>query len=165
MKAHKIVSDDKYLKTSCVPCRTLEEGEQIANMLKATLAANRDGVGLAANQIGINKSVCLISVKKLIVLINPKIVGKYDKFIYREGCLSYPGQSVMTERYKNIVVMADNHKDLLKFSCDSPQDMLECVCVQHEIDHLNGITMHMRIPKLATPKATDLLISAIKDNK
>ena len=61
------------------------------------------------------------------------------------------------------MVKADNHKDPLVFSADTEQDMLECSCVQHEIDHLDGVTMFDRIPLLAQPKAADLLIKGIKD--
>ena len=165
MKAYKITGDEKALRTPCKPCRTLEEGEQIVTILKKVLEQSRDGVGLAANQIGIHKSVCLINVKKPIALINPEIVAKFDKFMYKEGCLSFPGDYVLTERFRNIVVKADNHKELLKFSCNTPEDTLECACVQHEIDHLNGITMHDRTPSLVMPKAADLLIKGIKDGK
>ena len=61
--------------------------------------------------------------------------------MFNEGCLSYPGDNVVTERYANIAVTADNHSEMLYFSEDN---LLESVCVQHEIDHLNGITMHDR---------------------
>tara|TARA_R100000808_G_scaffold24596_1_gene57080 strand:- start:4504 stop:5001 length:498 start_codon:yes stop_codon:yes gene_type:complete len=165
MKNYKIINDEKMLRTPCAPCRTIEEGEQVVNILLATLQKSSNGVGLAANQVGIQKSVCVINVKKPIALINPKIVGKYDKFLYKEGCLSFPGDYVTTERYKNIMVKADNHKDLLSFSSDTPEDMLECACVQHEIDHLNGITMYDRTPALVFSRASDLLIEGIKNGK
>ena len=48
----------------------------------------------------------------------------------------------MTERWTNIIVADDNHRKELIFSFD--KNALECVCVQHEIDNLNGITMHDR---------------------
>jgi len=163
MKTHKIVKDKTKLTSPCSPCRTTEEGERIGALLTGVLKENGEGVGLAANQIGINQRVCLINVKEPILLINPEIVGKFNKFVYREGCLSFPGDYVMTERYKNIMVKADNHKGALTFSSDTEQDKLECVCVQHEIDHLNGITMYYRIPLLAQPKAADLLIKGLKD--
>ena len=55
--------------------------------------------------------------------------------------MSFPGDIVTTQRYANIAVTADNHPKTLYFSEDN---LLESVCVQHEIDHLNGITMYDR---------------------
>ena len=165
MKTYKIIKNKTKLQSPCDPCKTLSEGEQVGAILKSVLEKSQDGVGLAANQIGINKRVCLINVKKPILLINPKIVSKFDKFYYREGCLSFPGDYVITERYKNIMVKADNHKKLIQFTCGTPEDTLECACVQHEIDHLNGILMFDRASPLAMPSATDLLIRGLKNGK
>jgi len=102
---------------------------------------------LAANQIGINKRVCVVNVKEPIVLVNPKIVEKSkEQFIFPEGCLSFPDDKIKTTRHQDIVVEADNHKGKLSFSANSKDinDAFECVCVQHEIDHLDGITMFDR---------------------
>jgi peptide deformylase len=165
MKTYKIVKDRAKLKSPCVPCRTIDEGLRVGTILKAMLKESKDGVGLAANQIGINLRVCIINVKRPILLVNPRIVNKFDKFLYKEGCLSFPGDYVTTERYKNIMVEADNHKKMLIFSSDTPEDMLECACIQHEIDHLDGITMFDRGILMAQPKAADLLIRGIKDGK
>jgi hypothetical protein len=63
-----------------------------------------------------------------------------------EGCLSFPNKKVRTKRNVSIQVRADNHESTLSFSADSKEvnDAFECVCVQHEIDHLDGITMFDR---------------------
>ena len=106
---------------------------------------HKTGVGLAANQVGINKRVCVISVIKPIILVNPKIVGKFGKINFKEGCLSFPGDYIITERYAEIAVKADNHPAMIYFSVE--KNALECVCVQHEIDHLDGITMFSRQKK------------------
>lgn len=163
MKTYKIVNKRDELRRPCNPCETIEEGKRIGAILKEILEKSDNGVGLAANQIGIQKRVCLINVKKPILLINPEIVNKFDKFFYKEGCLSFPGDYIVTERYRNIVVKADNYKELLIFTSGNSEDILECVCVQHEIDHLNGVTMFERASLLAQPKAADLLIKGIKD--
>ena len=108
---------------------------------------HHEGVGLSANQIGINKRVCVINVKEPLVLINPKIVEKSkEQFVFPEGCLSFPNDKIKTTRYQDIVVEADNHQGRLSFSANSKDinDAFECVCVQHEIDHLDGITMFDR---------------------
>tara|TARA_Y100000592_G_scaffold17873_1_gene27134 strand:+ start:73 stop:684 length:612 start_codon:yes stop_codon:yes gene_type:complete len=126
---------------------TLEEGEKISSQLFNELTAAGNGIGLAANQIGINKRVCVINVKQPIALVNPVIVEKSeDTFIFAESCLSFPKKHIKTQRHVSIKVKADNHDEVLSFSADSKDvnDAFECVCVQHEIDHLDGITMFDR---------------------
>ena len=137
-----IVKDRKRLEKECKPCGTVSEGLLIGEELLKILQQQKDGVGLAANQIGINKRVCLVYVTKPDILVNPTISGKFGKTFFQEGCLSFPGDYVLTERWTNIIVKADNHKEQLFFNFE--KDPLECVCVQHEIDHLDGITMFDR---------------------
>ena len=88
---------------------------------------------------------------------NPKIIEKSEeKFAFMEGCLSFPDETVKTTRHKWVKVQALNHNHTLYFSVwndDSEegydkdkylQQAYETACVQHEIDHLDGITMHER---------------------
>ena len=141
-----IVTDKNKLKTKCSPV-SIDEGEEIGVRLLHELRQSDNGIGLAANQIGINKRVCVINVKEPLVLINPKIVEKSkEQFVFAEGCLSFPDSKVKTIRHESIVVEADNHKSKLSFSANSQDinDAFECVCVQHEIDHLDGIIMFDR---------------------
>ena len=142
-----IVKDKSRLTTRCEPT-TIKDGEEIAVRLLHELRNSEEkGIGLAANQIGINKRVCVVNVKEPIVLINPEIIERSDKeFIFPEGCLSFPNKKVRTKRNISVKVKADNHKSTLSFSADSKEvnDAFECVCVQHEIDHLDGITMFER---------------------
>ena len=141
-----IIKDKIKLQEKCSPV-SVKEGEEIGVRLLHELRESDNGIGLAANQIGINKRVCVINVKEPLVLINPKIVKKSkEQFIFPEGCLSFPNDKIKTTRYQDIVVEADNHKGRLSFSANSKDinDAFECVCVQHEIDHLDGITMFDR---------------------
>ena len=141
-----IIKDKTKLEEKCSPV-SVKEGEEIGVRLLHELRESENGIGLAANQIGINKRVCVINVKEPLVLINPKIVEKSkEQFIFPEGCLSFPDSKIKTTRYQDIVVEADNHKGRLSFSANSKDinDAFECVCVQHEIDHLDGITMFDR---------------------
>ena len=141
-----IVTDKNKLTTPCEVV-SIKEGEEIGAQLLKELSESKNGFGLAANQIGINKKVCVVNVKKPIVLINPKIVEKSEEiFIFPEGCLSFPNKHIRTSRYVSVTVEADNHDDKLSFSADSKDidDAFECACVQHEIDHLDGITMFDR---------------------
>ena len=146
-----IIKDKNKLKEICEPCTSIQEGEEIGAQLLDELTKSKNGIGLAANQIGINKRVCVINVKEPIVLINPEIIERSEKeFIFPEGCLSFPNKKVRTKRNVSIKVKADNHEEVLSFSADSSEmnDAFECVCVQHEIDHLDGITMFDREFKL-----------------
>ena len=134
------VTDEKQLRKAC-RVADAREGTLIGERLLEILAKTNDGVGLSANQVGIDRRVCVINVVRPIVLVNPKIVGKFGKSYFQEGCLSFPGQVVVTERWTDIVVSCQGGKELV-FSFE--KNPLECVCVQHEIDHLNGVTMFDR---------------------
>ena len=142
-----IITEEAKLRLMCEEVKTVKEGEEIGVQLFKELYESQTGIGLAANQIGINKRVCVINVKEPIVLINPRIVDhSEEQFVFAEGCLSFPGKHVRTGRYVDVTVEADNHEGKLKFSADSKDinDAFECACVQHEIDHLDGITMFDR---------------------
>mgnify|MGYP003151368810 CR=1 FL=1 len=141
-----IIKDKTKLEQKCSPV-SIKEGEEIGVRLLHELRESENGIGLAANQIGINKRVCVVNVKEPLVLINPKIVEKSkEQFVFPEGCLSFPDDKIKTLRHESIVVEADNHEGRLSFSANSKEinDAFECVCVQHEIDHLDGITMFDR---------------------
>ena len=141
-----IIKDKIKLQEKCSPV-SIKEGEEIGVRLLHELRKSENGIGLAANQIGMQKRVCVVNVKEPLVLINPKIVEKSkEQFIFPEGCLSFPDSKIKTIRHQDIVVEADNHDGRLSFSANSQDinDAFECVCVQHEIDHLDGITMFDR---------------------
>jgi len=141
---------------------TVEEGLAIATELFQILNERKDGIGLAANQVGIDAQVAVVNVIEPLVLINPKIISKENPFTYYEGCLSYPGQGVSTQRYRDVIISTEQEESNWYFSgADSLQNvrgsweqehkkneqekrLLEAVCVQHEIDHLNGITIFNR---------------------
>jgi len=142
---------------------SLEEGNKIATELFQILTERKDGIGLAANQVGIDASVAVVNVRNPIILINPEIIEQWDEVPYYEGCLSFKGKGINTKRYKNIVITTEQEDGELYFSgAENPSDgkgswekessnrqeqelrLLEAICVQHEIDHLNGMTIHDR---------------------
>ena len=139
---------------------TLEEGEKIAVELFEILNKRKDGIGLASNQVGIDAAVAVVNVREPIVLINPEIVSRETEIPFYEGCLSFPGKGVNTKRYETVEVTSDNVDGTIIFSgVDTGEEargtwesekhtyqvkdrdlrILEAVCVQHEIDHLNGL--------------------------
>ena len=150
---------------------SVEEGRVIATELLQILNKRKDGIGLAANQVGIDAQVAVVNVRKPIILINPKVINQWDEVSYYEGCLSFPKQGIRTQRYKNIIVKSADVKSQYYFSGvesaknakgtwetakkhDAHQRLLETICVQHEIDHLMGKTIHDREKKLE-PVITD----------
>ena len=144
---------------------SLEDGLKIATELLQILNKRKDGIGLAANQVGIDARVAVVNVREPLILINPEIISKTDKVPYYEGCLSYPGHGFHTERYETIEIKTEQVEGTLIFSGvhtgedakgtweqegkkhEVPEQelrLLEAICVQHEIDHLNGLTIHHR---------------------
>ena len=142
-----IITEIKQLQLMCEEVKTVKEGEEIGVQLLKELTESENGIGLAANQIGINKRVCVVNVKEPLVLINPRIVEHSgEQFVFAEGCLSFPGKHVRTGRHTSVTVESDNHEGKMVFTADSDKidDAFETACVQHEIDHLDGITMFDR---------------------
>jgi len=142
---HQIITNLEFLK---IPCKkvSLEEGLSIGEGLKETLKASEDGIGLAANQCGINARVCVVNVINPLILVNPKIIEQDGDIISFESCLSFPNQSVRTKRAQYVQIEDDNLGKVVFGPTNGPhwdqkQQILECVCVQHEIAHLNGQTM------------------------
>lgn len=101
-----------------------------------------EGIGIAANQIGEQHNACLIysqNVKdNFLFLLNPEIVrhGK-DKVQYNEGCLSFPSINIEKSRHKIVTV---KYQDIEGIEKEIVLKGIDSVCVQHEIDHLNGVT-------------------------
>ena len=137
-----IIKNKNKLKTVCDQVLDNIEGEDIAVQLFKELGDK--GIGLAANQIGINKRVCVINVKEPIAFINPKITNRDGEVLYPESCLSFPGKIVVTKRNKWVTIESDNHGKTILGSDSEDDSLLESVCAQHEIDHLDGITMYDR---------------------
>ena len=137
---------------------SVDEGLKIAEELLKILSERKDGIGLAANQVGYDASVAVVNVREPLILINPVIKEQWDEIDYYEGCLSYPKKGVHTKRYKNVIIHTEQEECDWYFSgAPNPSDgkgswerensdkededlrTLEAVCIQHEIDHLNGV--------------------------
>ena len=123
----------------------IDAGETIAATLFQYLTTKTNGIGLAANQIGIDARVAVVNVIEPIYLINPEIIEVGKEINFKESCLSVKKKKgTHTKRYDRIVVKCDNYDDNMVFEADDEEDfdgLLECICVQHEIDHLDGKTI------------------------
>ena len=127
-----------------------EEQKLMDDMLETMYAAN--GIGLAAIQIGIPKRIIVIDLnrdeiqKKPMYFVNPVIKNKDPlKVTYEEGCLSVPNQFAEVDRPSKCEIEYldyDGNKKLLK------ADGLLATCVQHEMDHLEGILFIDYLSKL-----------------
>lgn len=111
---------------------------QLINDMAETMYA-APGIGLAATQVDRHIQLIVIDTTKeqdnLQVFINPKIVAKSGHQEYEEGCLSVPGVYEKVTRAENITVEALD-RDGEKFTLEA--DGLLAVCIQHEMDHLQG---------------------------
>lgn len=106
----------------------------------------KGGVGIAAPQVGVPKRLFLVEVGDFFeVFINPKIVQKSKETVtVREGCLSFPGMFVDKTRHVSVTVEYQNqHGNLIHFIVHPqiPESLLISQCIQHEIEHLDGILL------------------------
>ncbi|MDD5154588.1 MAG: peptide deformylase [Desulfovibrionales bacterium] len=121
----------------------------VADMAGTMYAA--PGIGLAANQIGVLKRVLVFDLsregenKKLTALINPEIIWAEDETTYEEACLSVVDYSAEVRRSARVKVGALN---LEGQPVEVEGEGLLAICLQHEIDHLNGILYIDRISSL-----------------
>ncbi len=146
-----VLAPDNRLKTECAPIEEIadEIRDLAAHMLEDMYAT--EGCGLAAPQVGELVQLVVVDVdysdgkRNPYVLVNPRIVvADGEERETPEGCLSFPGITVKVSRPSHVVVEARNlDGDLMRYEA---ADNLMAVCLQHEIDHLNGITMvdHLR---------------------
>lgn len=141
-----VTAPDERLRTECAPIEKIDNKVRLLakRMLEDMYAT--EGVGLAAPQVGELVQLVVIDVdyadgkRSPYVLINPRVVvADGDEVVGAEGCLSFPGITVQVSRPSHVVVEAlDLDGDLM---CYEARNNLLAVCLQHEIDHLHGITM------------------------
>lgn len=146
-----VLAPDNRLKTECEPIEEItDEVRELAERMLNDMYAT-EGCGLAAPQVGELVQLVVVDVdyskskRNPYVLINPRIVvADGEERETGEGCLSFPGITVCISRPSHVVVEARNlDGDLMRYEAS---DNLMAVCLQHEIDHLHGITMvdHLR---------------------
>ena len=147
-----LVEPDKILRQKSQPVNTVGRDEQklMNDMIDTMYAAN--GIGLAAIQIGVPQRIIVMDIsrdkenKNPMYFVNPVIKNKdLEKSIYEEGCLSVPNQFAEIERSCKCEVDYldyNGKKEILK------AEGLLATCIQHEIDHLEGILFIDYLSKL-----------------
>ena len=161
----KLIKEPNKLKKLIEPKpMTQEQIDEISTTLLTELTKH-GGIGLSANQIGLDVRACVINVKEPLVLINPVVTEVSKETVaYVEQCLSIPKsmkKPVKTVRFKSFTLECDNLGTVI-FSPDqkepwkdsneffSDEGLLECVCAQHEIDHLNGVLITDSVRRYTT---------------
>ena len=113
-------------------------GLLLDNMAETMYSAH--GIGLAANQVGVLQRVVVVDVSESrqdrLELINPRILDAKGKTSSEEGCLSIPDYRDTINRNETITVQAQNRKGE---QIDLTAEGLLAICIQHEVDHLNGV--------------------------
>lgn len=130
---------DPRLHKKAAPVERVDESiRKLAGDMAETMYA-APGIGLAATQVDVHKQVIVIDVSEdksqLVTLINPRIVARDGEQVCEEGCLSVPGIYDRVARSERVVVEALG-LDGKPFSLEAHG--LLAVCVQHEMDHLQG---------------------------
>ena len=149
MTIQKILTEpNKFLRKKSLTVENVDKDIQklMDDMLETLYAA--PGIGLAAIQVGVAKRVIVMDIsrdrdkdkepkKNPMYFVNPEIIWKSkDKFTYEEGCLSVPNQFAEIDRPKQCHV---RHLDYNGQPQELKADGLLSICIQHEIDHLEGI--------------------------
>ena len=130
---------DPILRESAKPVNVFHKKlDNLIDSMNYTLSLREDGAAIAANQIGVLKRITVINYEdEYFEMVNPEIIeregGLVDNY---EGCLSYPGYIGLVPRYEKIKVKYLDRK--------GEQHIIERTgnmarCIQHEIDHLDGI--------------------------
>ena len=139
--------------------------ELLDDMLETMYAA--PGIGLAAVQVGILKRLIVIDISKdkekknPLFLINPEIIFRSKKTsIYEEGCLSLPGHFAEIERPAECQIKFVDYNGKEK---ELTANGLLATCIQHEVDHLNGVLFIDYLSKLKKDMIVKKLIKHKKE--
>ena len=166
MPQRKIITEpDTILRKKSVALEKVDNElqELMDDMLETMYAA--PGIGLAGVQVGVLKRLIVIDVsgdkekKNPLFLVNPEIISKSnDTSVYEEGCLSLPGYFAEIERPAECQIKYVDYNGKKK---EMRANGLLATCIQHEVDHLNGILFIDYLSKLKR----DMIIKKIVKNK
>jgi peptide deformylase len=143
---------DPRLKTVALPVPKIDASIRALARDMAETMYEAPGIGLAATQVNVHKRVVVIDVSEardeLLVLVNPELVESEGSQVCEEGCLSVPGIYDKVERAERVVV---RYLDLDGKTRTIEAHGLLAVCLQHEMEHLDG---HIFVEHLSPLKQT-----------
>ena len=149
---------DPRLHTRAAPVLKVDDSirKLVADMAETMYEA--PGIGLAATQVIVHQRVVVIDVSEdnsaLLALVNPEIISRSGEQVCEEGCLSVPGIYDKVTRAEQVRVRALNQKGET-FELDA--EGLLAVCIQHELDHLDGKVFVEYLSKLKQTRIKDKL--------
>lgn len=154
---------EENLAKVCEPVATIDADlNQFIDDMFDTMYEH-EGIGLAAPQVDVLKRVITIDIEgdktNQIVLINPEILEANGETGIEEGCLSIPGCRALVPRKEKLKVKALNRKGE-EFVLDA--DGLLAICIQHEIDHLNGVLFVDHISSLKRQRIKEKMLKLKK---
>lgn len=157
---------DKRLKTKATPIDAVDDGlRRLMDDLMDTMKLGDQGIGLAANQIGILSRVLTIDIgpeynKEPLFMANPEIIFRSTDFqVTSEGCLSVPEQYADVERPMSVKVrFLDRYNKAQELEAWG----LLAACIQHEVDHLNGVLFIEHLPPVRRKIVTGKALKAAK---
>ena len=160
-----VIAPDERLNIASQKVDVVDDSiRALLNDMLETMYAN-DGLGLAAVQIGVHKRCIVIDVavrenrNEPMKLVNPEIIThSSDDNIFQEGCLSFPDQYSEVKRPESVVVRYLDENGVEK---TIEANGILATCIQHEIDHINGIVFVDHISKMKR----DMIIKKLKKAK
>jgi len=144
---------DEILRKQARPIKRFDQALQrlIDDMFETMYYSH--GIGLAAPQVGVPKRAIVLDVDGVkLALINPEILGSEGEEISTEGCLSVPGVYGEVKRNASIVVRGHNPDGT---ATEIQATALLARCLQHEIDHLDGILFMDKATQLESVTASE----------
>ena len=165
MKRKIVIEPDPILRRKCEPIEKIDDNTRklLDDMLETMYDA--PGIGLAAVQVGILRRLIVIDISKNeekkdpLFLINPKILNQSkETSVYEEGCLSLPGQFAEIVRPAKCVLKYTDYNGKDK---ELKAEGLLATCIQHEVDHLNGVLFIDYLSKLKK----DMIIKKLVKHK
>ena len=146
---------DPFLKQKCFPVTSYDKELKVfaEDMLKTMYES--EGIGLSAIQVGVLKRIIVIDIseelKKPLILVNPVIRPSSSKFLeFKEGCLSFPGIYESVKRNEEIAV---DYNSIEGKKLSMKATGLLSICIQHEVDHLEGVVFLDRLSGLKRNRA------------
>ena len=142
-KLEVLVDPHPILRKKSLPVEDFSVMSKLKDKMVESMRESR-GIGLAAPQVGLSLRLFVMDIyhegliSETLMLINPEIVNKKGVAAIEEGCLSLPGKNILVERSEEVK---------LKYFTEQGEEKIRTfegipsICVQHEMDHLNGVLM------------------------